>query len=202
MKALAVLAALMWLAVASAAHASGVPTFKKGALYSQARAQLTSQGYRPVRGDGSGCSFGREDVCRAYPEAEACAGTGVGSCLFLWKRGRQVVEVMTIGEQPRKLATKSAAASNSGFHRATTAMSEGSISTPASMARERRSADSAADSACSLSDSSRSFTEFADSSTGTACFFPRIAFGVAPGSGSAESSTATTASAGGASCAH
>ena len=101
MKALA-LVAMMAAVTPSTTQAASLPTLKKETPYTSARAALLRQGYRPVRSDGSGCRFGREDVCKAYPEAEACAGTGLGNCLFVWRRGKQIIEVMTIGEEVRR----------------------------------------------------------------------------------------------------
>ena len=99
-----ILAAILLIAAPMAAPAAALPTVKTGTPYASARTALSRQGYRPVRGNGSGCRFGREDVCRAYPEAETCAGTGLGNCLFLWRRGGQLIEVTTVGEEPRRLA--------------------------------------------------------------------------------------------------
>lgn len=95
--------AMIWTAAPSLAQTADLPTLKQGSLYASARMSLMKQGYSPVRSDGSGCRFGREDVCKAYPEAEACAGTGLGNCLFVWRRGKQRIEVMTIGEEPDRL---------------------------------------------------------------------------------------------------
>jgi len=103
MKASALWLAIIWMVAPSLTQAATLPTLKKGSLYANARAVLAKQGYSPVRSDGSGCRFGREDVCKAYPEAETCAGTGLGNCLFVWRRGKQVIEVMTIGEEPKRL---------------------------------------------------------------------------------------------------
>jgi hypothetical protein len=103
MRALALLLTILWTAVPSLVQAADLPTLKKGSPYASARTALRQKGYSPVRGDGSGCRFGREDVCKAYPEAETCAGTGLGNCLFVWRRGKQVIEVMTIGEEPKPL---------------------------------------------------------------------------------------------------
>ena len=103
MRASALLLAIIWTTAPSLTQAAALPTLKKGSPYASARATLTKQNYKPVRSDGSGCRFGREDVCKAYPEAETCAGTGLGNCLFVWRRGQQVIEVMTTGEEPKHL---------------------------------------------------------------------------------------------------
>lgn len=103
MRAAALSLAVIWAAAPSFAQAANLPTLKQGALYASVRMSLMNQGYSPVRGDGSGCRFGRDDVCKAYPEAEACAGTGLGECLFVWRRGKRIIEVTTIGEEPKRL---------------------------------------------------------------------------------------------------
>ena len=40
----------------------------------------------------------REDTCEAYPEAETCAPFGAAACSMVWKRGEQLISVMTIGD--------------------------------------------------------------------------------------------------------
>ena len=71
--------------------------------YVEARAKLLSMGYVPYqpRGPrlmtGPPCE-GREEICRAYPETAACAGTGRAECAFLFIREREFVEIETVNE--------------------------------------------------------------------------------------------------------
>jgi hypothetical protein len=39
---------------------------------------------------------GGDDRC--FPEMEACAGTGLGQCIFTWKRGETIIEIFTTNE--------------------------------------------------------------------------------------------------------
>lgn len=43
---------------------------------------------------------GEDNDPRCYPEMDACAGTGLGQCLFTWRRGETIINVETIGDQP------------------------------------------------------------------------------------------------------
>ena len=51
---------------------------------------------------GSPCA-GREEICRTYPEAVACAGTGRAQSAFLLTRRGRFVEVETVNESLQAL---------------------------------------------------------------------------------------------------
>lgn len=71
-----------------------------GMSYQEARARLLEFGYGGAAAsrDPGRCGS-RKAVCKAYPEAEGCAGTGEAPCRFVFKypRGRKLV-VVTGGE--------------------------------------------------------------------------------------------------------
>ncbi|WP_457107613.1 hypothetical protein [Methylobacterium sp. P5_C11] len=83
------------LCIESAA-ADGVPTFSKGTSYASARSSLITLGWKPAKTpDAQPC--GGDSRCVGRPEIEACAGTGVGSCLFTWRRSDTLIAVSTVG---------------------------------------------------------------------------------------------------------
>ena len=76
-----------------------VPKFKPNTLYPDARASLLQLGWRPALVPASSKVCERREVtCEAYPEAETCAPFGAAACSMLWKRGEQLISVMTIGD--------------------------------------------------------------------------------------------------------
>jgi hypothetical protein len=36
--------------------------------------------------------------CQGRPEMEACAGTGMANCKFLWKKEGKITAICTVGE--------------------------------------------------------------------------------------------------------
>jgi hypothetical protein len=93
--------ALATFLAAGPANAEALPSFPKNATYETGRKDLQYFGWRPAAVDeaNKGCSIGREDVCQKFPEAEACSGTGMGRCTFLWKKGQTLIEIATVGEE-------------------------------------------------------------------------------------------------------
>lgn len=104
-------AALVGLILCTVATASlsappeRVPSLKVGASYSSVRTTLSERGWRPVLIGAAtqGCSIGREDVCQRYEEAEACSGTGMGQCSFVWSKHHTRIQVITSGEDVNAL---------------------------------------------------------------------------------------------------
>ena len=37
--------------------------------------------------------------CEGRPEMLSCAGTGFARCTFLWRQGKQIVEIGTVGDE-------------------------------------------------------------------------------------------------------
>ena len=96
----ATLAVLTLVVVGGGAQAAEqLPKFKPNTLYSDARASLLGLGWQPalVPASSRDCDR-RENTCEAYPEAERCAPFGLAACSMLWKRGRQLISVTTIGD--------------------------------------------------------------------------------------------------------
>jgi hypothetical protein len=80
------------------AQSNAIPRIAKDTDYAAARKALLAQGYAPERlADAMTCE---KDDLRCFPETFSCAGTGLGACLHVWRRGSAVIEVNTIGEQP------------------------------------------------------------------------------------------------------
>jgi hypothetical protein len=107
-----VLAALGLALLAGPANAEApVPRIAKGKLYSTVRVDLAALGWKPApaKGEQSGCTIGREDVCAQYPETEFCAGTGMGACGFLWAKNNTLIQVKTVGEDPAALTLQGVA---------------------------------------------------------------------------------------------
>jgi hypothetical protein len=93
---------------------ASLPRFPKGTPYAQVRQSLKALGYRPNAlpdaDDVSRAQCGYKpdslaetklnDDMRCFPEMEACAGTGLGPCIFSWRRGDTLIDVLTTHELP------------------------------------------------------------------------------------------------------
>ena len=75
-----------------------------GRPYATLHARLASAGYGPFRPLQPGSPayrmdiYGRGDVYDRYKEVQACAGTGLGDCEFVLRRGDDVIVLHTTGE--------------------------------------------------------------------------------------------------------
>ncbi|MCP4559145.1 MAG: hypothetical protein GY873_13145 [Bosea sp.] len=70
-----------------------------GQDYGKARAALLRHEWRPVAlPDADQCMAG-DKRCAGRPEMYVCAGTGLGQCVFVWRRKAVVIDVMTEGEE-------------------------------------------------------------------------------------------------------
>ncbi len=96
---------------------ASLPRFPKGTPYAEARQSLKALGYRPnalpdadaVSRDRCGykpdslaepkLGAGDGDI-RCFPEMVACAGTGLGQCIYSWRRGETLIDVFTSNEIP------------------------------------------------------------------------------------------------------
>lgn len=87
----------VFVATSGAQAAEQLPKFKPNTLYAHARTSLLGLGWQPVPATTRACER-RESTCDAYPEAESCAPFGTAACSMLWKRGDQLISVMTIGD--------------------------------------------------------------------------------------------------------
>ncbi len=81
------------------AQSSGLPRLKKSESYAMVRVKMIKAGWKPYHSpDAQDC--GGDARCEGRPEMEACAGTGMANCVFLWKRKGKTVEILTTGENP------------------------------------------------------------------------------------------------------
>ncbi|WP_143605942.1 hypothetical protein [Variovorax sp. 54] len=70
----------------------------KGEDYGAVRARMIQAGWKPYHApDADRCSA-YDARCVNRPEMVACAGTGVGACKFLWKKGAHTRALCTAGE--------------------------------------------------------------------------------------------------------
>ena len=77
---------------------SELPSFNTGDGYAQIRKQLLADGWKPFHAaEADTCSAG-DTRCEGRPEMQACTGTGLGNCKFLWKKGSTLIGINTIGD--------------------------------------------------------------------------------------------------------
>ena len=95
-----ILAAGAWLALLPSAFAADLAVV--GEPYDAARARVLAAGWVPQdlsKEDVAQRCSARAEICAAYPETEACAGTGEGQCLFLFtKPDGSRARIQTVGE--------------------------------------------------------------------------------------------------------
>ena len=74
-----------------------VPSFSSGEPYREVREKLIKDGWRPViLADADVCID--DDVrCANRPEMEACSGSGLAPCKFLWSKDGYRLTVFTLG---------------------------------------------------------------------------------------------------------
>ena len=100
------------------ADSASIPKFPANTPYREARRSLLALGYKPIvlpdadEVSRSRCGFGPTNAPRrtasappggderCFPEMEACAGTGLGQCIFGWQRAETLIEVFTANELP------------------------------------------------------------------------------------------------------
>ncbi len=87
------------LASAGAWAAERLPNFPRNTDYGEARRSLIGLGYTPVTlPDSDKCEAG-DMRCQGRPEMSACAGTGLGQCIFVWRsKSGALIEIVTVGE--------------------------------------------------------------------------------------------------------
>lgn len=101
------LAAVAAMLIALPALAADIP-HTVGEPYSQARSEMMSEGFSPTAAERA-CGVGREDVCDAYAETEACSGTGRAFCAFRFVGADgQAVRIVTTGETVETLVVHDA----------------------------------------------------------------------------------------------
>ena len=81
------------------AFASDFPHFKKHESYASVRIKMMEAGWKPYHArDADTCKSG-DARCQGRPEMEACAGTGMANCRFLWVKEGKTVGICTVGEE-------------------------------------------------------------------------------------------------------
>jgi hypothetical protein len=89
---------ILFLALFAAVPALAQPAVAPGTPYGEARETLLRDGWSPlVLPDADRCGP-RDSRCQGRPEMVACAGTGLGHCLFAWQKGTTSIEVITAGD--------------------------------------------------------------------------------------------------------
>ncbi|MCU0237861.1 MAG: hypothetical protein MUC29_00335 [Pyrinomonadaceae bacterium] len=76
------------------------PKFKKGEEYKSVRQKLIKAGWTPFKSKEAQECVGDDDRCKDFPEMEACAGTGLGNCRYLFKKNNKTLAIFTIGDIP------------------------------------------------------------------------------------------------------
>jgi hypothetical protein len=65
--------------------------YKTTTTYPQARLRLLNDGWKPYRPPGSaGCA---SNSCKAYPETAFCNGNALTTCVFAFRRGKDLLRV-------------------------------------------------------------------------------------------------------------
>ena len=74
--------------------------FKKGEAYKSIREKLIKAGWIPFKSKEADKCYEGDERCQDFPEMEACAGTGLGNCRYLWKKGDKTLAIFTISDSP------------------------------------------------------------------------------------------------------
>jgi hypothetical protein len=69
----------------------------EGMDYADAKARLIGLGYEAMSGFEAACASIGEEQCLPYPEIESCSGTGAGYCSAMFRRGEEMIQVVTYG---------------------------------------------------------------------------------------------------------
>lgn len=86
------------LSLSAFAQTTRLPRLKKGESYTSVRKKMLKFGWKPYKSpDADKCMEG-DKRCEGRPEMQACAGTGMANCRFLWKRKGKTVAILTVGE--------------------------------------------------------------------------------------------------------
>jgi len=76
-----------------------LPEFKAGEDYkTSVRPKMLKAGWKYYSSpDAQKCGSG-DPTCDEYPEMEACAGTGMGNCKFMWIKGDKLASIYTVDD--------------------------------------------------------------------------------------------------------
>ena len=106
---------IVLMAYSNGAEGASLPRFPKGTPYAEVRQSLKALGYRPnalpdadavsrdqcgYKPDSLVTEAKQSDDMRCFPEMVACAGTGLGQCIYSWRRRETLIDVLTVNEMP------------------------------------------------------------------------------------------------------
>ncbi|MDT2022425.1 hypothetical protein [Methylocella sp. CPCC 101449] len=74
-------------------------SFPSGTIYADARDSLQVLGWKPAPPEKPETCLSDDGRCKGRPETWACSGTGLGHCLYVWRRGDTLVEIVTQDEE-------------------------------------------------------------------------------------------------------
>lgn len=100
---LCVLALIWGTSVLAGPREDAFDSLRQGMPYAEARETLLGGGWQAIRYPwmtaDARCA-GRDEICQAYQETDACAGTGLAQCKFMFRDGQGgYLGVVTIGEE-------------------------------------------------------------------------------------------------------
>lgn len=75
-----------------------VPQFETDEAYGHVREKLIQMGWEPVVSPESDTCWEGDVRCTNRPEMEACSGTGIAPCVFVWRKENYTLRVYTVGE--------------------------------------------------------------------------------------------------------
>ena len=76
----------------------GLPQFKQDEDYASIRNEMIRLGWNPFHSENADTCSDGDTRCQGRPEMEACAGTGMANCKFIWEKNNKKVAICTIGE--------------------------------------------------------------------------------------------------------
>lgn len=85
----------------SSVQALEAPNFKVAEDYRSIRQKMLKAGWQPYHRKNADICDDGDERCVGYPEMQACAGTGLGNCKFLWKKGTNIVAICTVDSPPK-----------------------------------------------------------------------------------------------------
>lgn len=76
---------------------SADPNFSAGEPYGLVREKLIKDGWSPVLSPDADACMNGDKRCENRPEMEACSGSGLAPCKFVWKKNNHELNVFTLG---------------------------------------------------------------------------------------------------------
>ncbi len=101
MRTVSLATALLLAVTVVALAAEPLPKLRRDQDYGRTRQALVSAGWEPVTLPGADACMDGDERCAGRKEMFACAGSGLAQCVFTWRRGGTVIDVVTEGEQPQ-----------------------------------------------------------------------------------------------------